>query len=136
MRTFWFYQTPLFSIKRKSEMIDEDHEEQAKILCMALTSAVPSGTVRKFCQMIGGDYDKVNDIGNKYIKNHKKEYMKRHRMRKFPAPERNTARQIVSEMPKEVLNAIKNSPLTYKNIADTFNVELKVVQFIRCPSRQ
>ena len=126
MRTLWLYQTPLFSIRRTSEVITEDQKEQARILCVVMTTALPSGVLRAFCEMTGGDYEKVFDIGNEYVKDNKMHVKKK----------KKTLREMTNSLPEEVVNKIKTSFMSYKEISELFDVDIGVVQFIRSPSVQ
>jgi len=126
MRTLWLYQTPLFSIRRTSEVITEDQKEQARILCVVMTTALPSGVLRAFCEMTGGDYEKVFDIGNEYVKDNKMHVKKK----------KKTLREMTNSLPEEVVNKIKTSFMSYKEISELFDVDIGVVRFIRSPSVQ
>ena len=109
-------------------MITEDQKEQARILCVVMTTALPSGVLRAFCEMTGGDYEKVFDIGNEYVKDNKMHVKKKKKKK--------TVREIANSLPEEVINKIKTSFMSYKEISELFDVDIGVVQFIRSPSVQ
>ena len=129
MRTLWLYQTPLFSIRRTSKAIVEDYDDQARILCMMLTTAIPSGVLRLFCEMIGGDYEKVFDIGNTYNLDHKMHGDK-------PKKKKMTRKEFIATLSEEVVNYIKISRESRKELAEKFNIDdLRIIEYIRSPSR-
>jgi len=78
--------------------------------------------------MTGGDYEKVFDIGNEYVKDNKMHVKKKKKKK--------TVREIANSLPEEVINKIKTSFMSYKEISELFDVDIGVVQFIRSPSVQ
>lgn len=66
--TLYLFRLPSINVKKEKEEIvaDADPQEQARILCALLISAIPSAVLRTFCEMTGTNLQGIFDIGNEF----------------------------------------------------------------------
>ena len=72
MSTLWMFHTPRLVVKKgtQEEVEAADPKQQAELLCALLFTAMPSGVVRLFIDMIQADSELVFDIGNRVTRTH------------------------------------------------------------------
>lgn len=51
------------SLRRIDYKAGNDFKEQARVLCAFMIDCFPGGTVQRFCDLTGADYDTILDTG-------------------------------------------------------------------------
>lgn len=59
----WIVARPSVTVRSTTSQQGLDPATQARLLCVLITEAVPSGTVKAFAEMTGADYERITDVG-------------------------------------------------------------------------
>jgi len=64
--TLLLFNTAMFRVLKVNDesVMRANPQEQARILCAILVSAVPSAVCRAFLELVGGDMEKLFEVGN------------------------------------------------------------------------